>query len=239
MRRVFDAHGVATAWRGRRGAASPPAPAALGASKSLVTPRRLAPPLCAARRWYDAHAVETKWKGRWGAAPPAPVAAGSPKYYVLPMFPYPSGSLHMGHVRVYTISDVVARYRRATGADVLHPIGWDAFGLPAENAAIERCGSRCRDGAGETRRRRRRRRSVNPADWTRENIAQMRAQLVSLGLSFNWASEVRTCDPEYYRWTQVATPARWWRACDTRAVMHSGCFCDCTRLDWHTSRTRL
>ena len=133
---------------------------------------------------YTATEIEQKWQARWQEAKcfQAELDTSRPKYYVLEMFPYPSGRIHMGHVRNYTLGDVVARYKRAQGFNVLHPMGWDAFGLPAENAAMEH--------------------GDHPADWTHANIAAMRDQLKKMGLSYDWRREFATCDADYYRFEQ-------------------------------------
>ena len=135
---------------------------------------------------YDPATIEPAWQKRWAADPnlyaAEPATSGKPKYYVLEMLPYPSGQLHMGHVRNYSIGDALARHMWMRGYNVLHPMGWDAFGLPAENAALKN--------------------NTPPREWTLSNIAAMKRQMQRLGLGYDWATEVTTCLPDYYRWNQ-------------------------------------
>src|SRR6478752_1087836 len=129
---------------------------------------------------FDPAVADRRWQQRWADAGSfhADSASPKPKSYVLEMFPYPSGRIHMGHVRNYTMGDVLARFRRMQGFEVLHPMGWDAFGMPAENAAMEK--------------------KVHPGNWTRENIATMRGQLKRIGFALDWSRELATCEPDYY-----------------------------------------
>jgi len=145
---------------------------------AATDPRRLE------TEWYDFAAVERRWREEWrrSGAHRADIDPDRPKYYALSMFPYPSGEMHMGHVRNYTITDVLARFKRMQGYSVLHPMGWDAFGLPAETAAIKR--------------------GMHPRDWTLGNVTAIKRQMDLFGLSYDWRREVTTCLPDYYHWTQ-------------------------------------
>ena len=143
------------------------------------------------KKKYNPQAIEAKWQAQWEQNKAFRVVEDPDrnKYYLLEMFPYPSGRIHMGHVRNYTIGDVVARYKRMRGFNVLHPMGWDAFGMPAENAAMAN--------------------KVHPARWTYDNIDYMRTQLKRLGFSYDWDRELATCDPTYYKWEQLFFLKMW------------------------------
>ncbi|RJR15899.1 MAG: leucine--tRNA ligase [Nitrospiraceae bacterium] len=176
---------------------------------------------------YNAQSIEKKWQEFWDREKLFAVKEdpGLPKFYCLEMFPYPSGRIHMGHVRNYVIGDVITRYKKMRGFNVMHPMGWDSFGMPAENAAIKH--------------------GVHPSKWTHENIAYMKDQLKKMGLVYDWQREVTTCSPEYYRWNQwfflkmlerglaykKASSVNWCPACETvlanEQVINEGCWrCD-------------
>jgi len=184
---------------------------------------------------YNANEIEAKWQRRWAEQNLFATRwePGREKYYYLDMFPYPSGELHIGHLRNYTIGDLIARYHVMRGYNVLHPMGWDAFGLPAENAAIQR--------------------GIHPHEWTRRCIARMRQQIDRLGISFDWAREVTTDEPDYYRWTQWLflqfyhrglaykrlSPVNWCPSCATvlaNEQVHSGA---CERCGTPVTRKEL
>ena len=184
---------------------------------------------------YFAPKIEKKWFDIWEETSPYKVDDNSdkPKYYALSMFPYPSGKLHMGHVRNYTITDVVARFKKAQGYNVLHPMGWDSFGLPAENAAIQH--------------------GANPKKWTLDNIAYMKKQLKMLGLSVDWSREVTTCLPDYYKWTQwlflqlykkglaykKTAPVNWCEKCHTVLANEQVIDGKCWRCDSEVTKKNL
>ncbi len=176
---------------------------------------------------YNAQKIEKRWQEYWAKEKLFTVKEDTqvPKFYCLEMFPYPSGKIHMGHVRNYVIGDVITRYKKMRGFNVLHPMGWDAFGMPAENAAIKH--------------------GVHPSQWTYDNIDYMKAQLKKMGLVYDWEREVTTCDPEYYRWNQwfflkmyerglvykKASSVNWCPSCETvlanEQVIDGGCWrCD-------------
>ncbi|HVL33635.1 MAG TPA: leucine--tRNA ligase [Actinomycetota bacterium] len=185
---------------------------------------------------YDPSSIEPRWAEEWVATElfkAEPPDGDKPKAYVLDMFPYPSGDLHMGHLEAFTGGDVIARYRWMRGYNVLHPIGWDAFGLPAENAAIKR--------------------GISPRPWTYKNIEQQAASFKRLGLSFDWSRRFNTCDPEYYRWTQwlflkfleadlayrKASPTNWCPSCKTVLANEQVVAGRCERCDTPVTKRDL
>ena len=184
---------------------------------------------------YYPQQIEKKWFDIWEKQNPykTPNDSDKPKFYALSMLPYPSGKLHMGHVRNYTITDVIARFKRAQGFNVLHPMGWDSFGLPAENAAIQH--------------------NANPQKWTLDNIAYMKKQLKMLGLSIDWDREVTTCLPDYYKWTQwlflqlykkglaykKTAPVNWCEKCATVLANEQVIDGKCWRCDSEVTKKNL
>ena len=184
---------------------------------------------------YLPQEIELKWQEKWREANSFACSEHSsrPKYYVLEMFPYPSGKIHMGHVRNYSIGDVVARFKRMQGFNVLHPMGWDAFGLPAENAAIKN--------------------NVHPAKWTYSNIDTMREQLQRLGYSYDWDRELATCHPDYYKWEQLfflkflekglayrkEAPQNWCPSCNTVLANEQVIDGQCWRCDSQVEQKNL
>ena len=184
---------------------------------------------------YYAQKFEEKWMKIWDETNPykAENFSKKPKFYALSMLPYPSGKLHMGHVRNYTITDVIARFKKAQGYNVLHPMGWDSFGLPAENAAIQH--------------------GANPETWTLENIKYMKSQLKRLGLSVDWDREATTCLPDYYKWTQwlfiqlykkglvykKTAPVNWCEKCHTVLANEQVIDGKCWRCDTEVTKKNL
>ncbi len=169
---------------------------------------------------WDPRSIQEKWLAKWDAINPYQAsddpADARPRRYVLDMFPYPSGDLHMGHAEAYAVGDAMARYYFQRGDNVLHPIGWDAFGLPAENAAI-------RDNS-------------HPANWTYKNIDTQAASFRRYALSFDWTRRLHTCDPEYYRWNAVAVPAAATSGAWPTVATATSIGAQSTRPCWPTSR---
>lgn len=183
---------------------------------------------------YDFNHIETKWQHYWDKHRVFELKGSNrPQYYALEMFPYPSGKIHMGHVRNYCIGDVIARFKTMHGFDVLHPMGWDAFGLPAENAAIQH--------------------QIHPDTWTKSNIKEMKEQLNQLGISYDWSREVATCTPDYYQWTQwiflqfyhkglaykKESRVNWCPSCDTVLANEQVVDGQCERCDSAVNKKKL